>query len=58
MVKYKELSEKVLNKTRPVPIETLPALEVRTQRTANQSGGQWGYETYRNQDELVIPGYF
>ncbi len=56
MVKYKELSEKVLNKTRSEPIETLPALEVGTIVLRIDSAGQWEYETYRDQDELVIPG--
>ena len=58
MVKYKEESEKVLNKSRAIPIETLPALEVGTIVLRIRGAGQWGYETYRNQDELVIPGYF
>ena len=56
MVKYKEESEKGLNKTRKVPIETLPALEVGCIVVRIGKNGEWGYETYRNQDELVIPG--
>jgi hypothetical protein len=56
MVKYKEVSEKGLNKNRKVPIETLPALEVGCIVLRIGSDGQWGYECYRNQDELVVPG--
>lgn len=57
MVKYKEESEKVLNQTRSVPIETLPALEVGCIVLRIDGAGQWGYESYLHQDELVIPGY-
>ncbi|MFO7668252.1 MAG: glycerophosphodiester phosphodiesterase family protein [Bacteroidales bacterium] len=58
MVKYKEESEKVLNKSRNIPIETLPALEVGTIVLRIDGTGKWEYESYRDQDELVIPGYF
>lgn len=57
MYKYKELSEKALNLSRSTPLETLPALEVGCIVLRVDADGQWGYETYRNQDELVIPGY-
>jgi competence protein ComEC len=56
MVKYKQESEKVLNAGRSFPIETLPALEVGTIVLRIKNAGQWGYETYRKQDDLVIPG--
>jgi len=55
-VKYKEEAEKVLNRTRSVPIETLPALEVGCIVVRVDSGEEWGYECYRKQDELIIPG--
>lgn len=55
-VKYKEEAEKVLNLTRSVPIETLPALEVGCIVLRVDSGEEWGYECYRKQDELIIPG--
>ena len=57
MVKYKEESEQWLNRNRAVPIETLPTLEVGTIVLRIDGAGQWGYESYRMQDELVIPGY-
>lgn len=56
MVKYKEEAEKILNTTRSTPIETLPALEVGTIVLRIDSGERWGYETYRHQDNLIIPG--
>lgn len=56
-VKYKEESEKWLNHHRPEPLETLPALEVGTIVLRIDGAGQWSYESYRMQDELVIPGY-
>ncbi len=57
MVKYKRESEKVLNKKRTVPIETLPALEVGTIVLRIDGAGEWCYETYRKQDDLLIPGF-
>ncbi len=57
MVKYKQESEKVLNAHRTYPIETLPALEVGTIVLRINSADQWGYETYRAQDTLMIPGF-
>ncbi len=57
MVKYKRESEKVLNKKRSIPIETLPALEVGTIVLRIDGAGEWGYETYRKQENLVIPGF-
>ncbi|MFH0759493.1 MAG: CBM35 domain-containing protein [Bacteroidota bacterium] len=56
MVKYKQESEKVLNSRRSSPIETLPALEVGTIVLRINNARQWGYETYRKQDNLVIQG--
>lgn len=57
MVKYKHESEEVLNAKRSFPVETLPALEVGTIVLRIDGDGEWGYESYRNQDDLVIPGW-
>jgi beta-lactamase superfamily II metal-dependent hydrolase len=56
MVKYKKESEQVLDQRRKEPVETLPALEVGTIVLRINSGEDWTYETYREQDTVVIPG--
>jgi len=56
MVKYKKESEEVLDMKRDHPVETLPALEVGTIVLRINSGDDWTFETYRNQDEVIIPG--
>ena len=55
MEKYKKESELVLERHQNQPIETLPALEVGTIVLRINSGGDWTYETYREQDTVVIP---
>ena len=56
MVKYKIESEQVLNGRRRMPVETLPAIEVGTIVLRIHGGGEWTWETYREQDSAVIPG--
>ncbi len=56
MVKYRKESEQVLNRGRKIPVETLPALEVGTIVLRINSGEDWTYETYREQDSVIIPG--
>lgn len=58
MVKYREEAIKVLNETRAEAVETLPALEVGCIVLRVGGDGEWGYESYRHQDDLIIPGYF
>lgn len=57
MVKYKQEVEKVLNQGRDTPLETLPALEVGCIVLRIDESGAWDYETYRQQDGLIIPGF-
>jgi hypothetical protein len=57
MVKYKRESEEVLNAKRILPVETLPALEVGTIVLRIDGAGEWSYESYRKQDDLIIPGF-
>ena len=56
MVKYRKDAEEVLNLLRQQPVETLPALEVGTVVLRIDNGDAWSYETYREQDTVVIPG--
>jgi beta-lactamase superfamily II metal-dependent hydrolase len=56
MVKYLRESEQVLNRLRKHPVETLPALEVGTIVLRINAKDKWTYETYRDQDNAIIPG--
>lgn len=55
-IKYEEEAEKVLNRTRSVPVETLPAIEVGCIVLRIEGEDKWDYECYRKQDGLIIPG--
>jgi competence protein ComEC len=56
MVKYKEEAEKVINQSRDEPVESLFSLEVGTVVIRIRNAEDWWYETYRDQDSLIIPG--
>jgi competence protein ComEC len=56
MEKYKKEVEDILNKRREHPVETLPALEVGTIVIRVNNAEDWWYETYIDQDMLIIPG--
>ena len=57
MVKYRQKALEPLNKIRPSPVESLAALEVGAIVIRVKSTENWTYETYRNQDEVLIPGF-
>ncbi|MBN2610227.1 MAG: MBL fold metallo-hydrolase [Bacteroidales bacterium] len=57
MVNYKKETVDYLNRHRPVKVETMPVIETGMVVLRINNADEWWYETYKDQDFAVIPGF-